>query len=558
MRTELDQKMDAVMAAMTGEGGQLPLGQVERFGRQLPYIAAAPPTLNAYFQHFGAQHADTEFLIAGDERLTYGQIVAAAQKVARGLVAEGVKKGDRVGIAARNSPSWIVLYMGILMAGGVASLLNGWWQKEGAKMSKSTGNVGDPVAVIDDWGLDAFRYYVVRELDIGPDGNWTDATFAEHAMVVSMSRYASEAGVEILKAGGNAVDAAVATGFALAVTYPTAGNIGGGGFMNIRLADGRTAVIDYRETAPAGASRDMYLGPDGKLTSKSTVGHLASGVPGSVAGMAEALAKYGTMPLAKVMAPAIRLASEGFVVDTTMARGGACSRLIAQFEGKTLFCPGGESLKPGTLFKQPDLARTLREIAAKGPPGFYTGWVADSLVAEEKRGGGIITLADLKAYTPVWRTPIKSTYRGYTLFSMPPASSGGITMTETLNILEQFAPLPPAGSAAYTHLVAEALRRSFTDRNTKLGDPAFVKVPIDQLTSKDYAKTLAAQIVTRFIGVGLPELGGRLLVSRPVRRKTFGRDKISVFGHYHLAIHVNGENNLRSKNLVEKLRNDSQ
>ena len=322
----------------------------------------------------------------------------------------------------------------------------------------------------------------------------TDATFAEHAMVVSMSRYASEAGVEIMRAGGNAVDAAVATGFALAVTYPTAGNIGGGGFMNIRLADGRTAVIDYRETAPAGASRDMYLGPDGKLTSKSTVGHLASGVPGSVAGMAEALAKYGTMPLAKVMAPAIRLASEGFVVDTTMSRGGACSRLIAQFEGKTLFCPGGESLKPGTLFKQPDLARTLREIAAKGPPGFYTGWVADSLVAEETRGGGIITLSDLKGYKPLWRTPITSTYRGYTLFSMPPASSGGITMTETLNILEQFAPLPPAGSAAYTHLVAEALRRSFTDRNTKLGDPAFVTVPMDQLTSKEYAKTLAAQI----------------------------------------------------------------
>jgi gamma-glutamyltranspeptidase/glutathione hydrolase len=321
----------------------------------------------------------------------------------------------------------------------------------------------------------------------------TDATFGEHAMVVSVSRAASEAGVEILKAGGNAVDAAVATGFALAVTSPSNGNIGGGGFMTIRLANGATETIDYREIAPAASSRDMYLDEAGKLTTKSTVGYLASGVPGSVAGMSEALKKYGTMSLAQVMAPAIRLA-DSFVVDSNMSRGGQCSRLIAQFEGKNLFCPGGESLKPGSTFSQPDLARTLRSIAASGPKAFYEGAIADSLVAEMQRGGGIITKADLKNYKPVWRMPVQGTYRGYTIISMPPASSGGTTMIETLNILENFAPLPPPGSAAYSHLLGEALRRSFIDRNAKLADPAFAKVPMAELTSKIYAKTLALQI----------------------------------------------------------------
>jgi gamma-glutamyltranspeptidase/glutathione hydrolase len=323
----------------------------------------------------------------------------------------------------------------------------------------------------------------------------TPATFAEHAMVVSMSKYASEAGVEIMKAGGNAIDAAVATGFALAVTYPSAGNIGGGGFMNIRMADGRIAALDYREVAPLAASHDMFI-ENGKLTDKSRIGYLASGVPGAVAGMAEALRKYGTMPLAQVMAPAIRLAEEGFVTDSGGRRGGQCSALIARFEGKTLFCPGGTSLPGSTRFVQPDLARTLKLIAAQGPKAFYEGAIADSLVADEQRGGGIITKEDLRKYTPVWRTPIRSTYRGYTLLTMPPSSSGGVTMNETLNILENFAPLPPPGSAEYSHLLAESLRRSFTDRNEKLGDPAFVSVPIAQLIDKGYARTLASQIDT--------------------------------------------------------------
>jgi len=330
----------------------------------------------------------------------------------------------------------------------------------------------------------------------------TPGTFAEHGMVVSMSRQASEAGVEILKEGGNAVDAAVATGFALAVTYPTAGNIGGGGFMTIRMADGRAMTLDYREVAPLAATHDMFI-ENGKLTDKSRIGYLASGVPGSVAGMAEALRQYGTMPLAKVMGPAIRLAKYGFVISPPDSGDGFvprsrvernCNALIARFEGKDLFCPGGHALAPGSQLAQPDLARTLELIAAQGPKAFYEGPIADSLVADEERGGGIITKEDLRRYTPVWREAIRSSYRGYTLLTMPPSSSGGITITETLNILENFAPLPPPGSTEYSHLVAEALRRSFTDRNEKLGDPAFVKVPLDQLTDKAYAKTLASQI----------------------------------------------------------------
>jgi gamma-glutamyltranspeptidase/glutathione hydrolase len=305
------------------------------------------------------------------------------------------------------------------------------------------------------------------------------------------------------------VDAAVATGFALAVTYPTAGNIGGGGFMTIRMSDGRVMALDYREVAPLAATHDMYV-ENGKLTDKSRIGYLASGVPGSVAGMAEALRKYGTMPLAKVMAPAIRLANEGFLTGRPETDGGSgagggrrggtaggernCSASVARFEGKDLFCPGGHALAAGTRVKQPDLARTLELIAAQGPKAFYEGAIADSLVADEKRGGGIITKEDLRRYTPVWREAIRSSYRGYTLLTMPPSSSGGITISETLNILENFAPLPPPGSTEYSHLVAEALRRSFTDRNEKLGDPAFVKVPLDQLTDKAYAKTLASQI----------------------------------------------------------------
>ena len=291
------------------------------------------------------------------------------------------------------------------------------------------------------------------------------------------------------------MDAAVAVGFALVPTWPAAGNIGGGGYMVIRMADGRTAALDYREVAPLAATRDMYVDSAGKLTDRSIVGHLSVGVPGAVAGMAEALRKYGTMSLAQVMAPAIRLAERGFVVDTGLSQSiGGSSDLIERFEGRRIFLEGGQALAPGTRLVQPELARTLRLIAERGPDAFYRGDVADSLVAEVRRGGGIITKEDLARYRPVWREPLRSTYRGYTLLAMPPSSSGGVTITETLNVLETYDTLPPFGSAAYTHLLASAFQRAFVDRNAKIGDPAFVKVPLDELTSKEYARRLRATI----------------------------------------------------------------
>ena len=331
-------------------------------------------------------------------------------------------------------------------------------------------------------------------------GGWrfpelTEASFGREAMVASNSDLASEAGVEILKAGGNAMDAAVAVGFALAVTYPFAGNIGGGGFMTIRMADGRTGAIDYREVAPLAATRDMFVDSTGKLTDKSVVGHLASGVPGAVAGMNAALTRYGTMSLAQVMAPAIRMARDGFVVDSALFRSlrGAQGRLC-RFAGCATFFPGGQPVAPGARLVQADLARSLQLIADQGPRAFYDGPIAEAIVAEMQRGGGIITREDLRRYEPKWREPVVSTYRGHTLITMPPASSGGITMTESFNILEKFAPLPEFGSAEYVHLLAETFRRAFIDRNSKLADADFVPVPREELTSKAYAATLAAQI----------------------------------------------------------------
>lgn len=323
------------------------------------------------------------------------------------------------------------------------------------------------------------------------------AVFGEHAMVSSDGPLGSEAGAEILKRGGNAVDAAVAVGFALAVTFPEAGNIGGGGYMVIRMADGRVAAIDYREIAPLAATRDMYLDASGKLTNKSVVGPLASGVPGAVAGLTEALAKYGTMSLADVMAPAIRYAEQGFVIDSAFARSLASSgnsRLIKQFAGAKVFYPNGTPLAAGTRFTQPKLAATLHRIAERGAAGFYSGETAKAIVDQMHREGGIITEADLARYKPVWREPVKSTYRGYTLYTMPPSSSGGVVVTETLNILEGFPAMPPFGSAEYAHVLGSAYQRAFVDRNEKLADPAFVPVPMKQLTDKAYAAKLRATI----------------------------------------------------------------
>jgi gamma-glutamyltranspeptidase/glutathione hydrolase len=331
------------------------------------------------------------------------------------------------------------------------------------------------------------------------------ATFAEHAMVASNSRLASEAGTEILRAGGNAVDAAVAVGFALTVSLPEAGNIGGGGYMVIRMADGRTAAIDYREVAPAAASRDMYIDSSGTLTNAVVVGRAASGVPGAVAGLTAALARYGTMPLHKVMAPAIRLAAEGIVVDSALAASVAGkSAVLRQFAGDEIFFPGGTPIAIGSRLVQRDLAETLRTIAREGAAGFYRGRIAQQIAAEMQRdcpatlvgrqrasrACGLITTQDLERYTAVWREPLRTTYRGYTLLTMPPSSSGGITLGESLNILEPFSSLPEFGTAQYSHVVASAFQRAFVDRNAKLGDPAFVTVPVSQLTSKEYARQL--------------------------------------------------------------------
>jgi gamma-glutamyltranspeptidase/glutathione hydrolase len=321
------------------------------------------------------------------------------------------------------------------------------------------------------------------------------ATFAQHAMVASNNALAAEVGAQIMKQGGNAIDAAVATGFALAVTFPEAGNLGGGGYMVIRLANGRVAALDYRETAPLAATRDMYVGANGKVTGESTIGPRASGVPGAVAGMLEAHRKYGALALAKVLAPAIRLASDGFVVDTTLYRSLIGEKYrIESFAGKSMFLPNGAPPAIGSRLRQPQLARTIRLISDSGAAVFYRGSIADSIAAQMRRDGGIITKADLARYRPVWREPIRSAYRGYSLISMPPSSSGGTTVSEMLNILEAYGPPAPFGTVERIHAVASASQRAFVDRNSKLGDPAFVRVPLSLLTSKSYAQTVARSI----------------------------------------------------------------
>lgn len=314
------------------------------------------------------------------------------------------------------------------------------------------------------------------------------AVTAKHGVVTSDAPLASRVGVEIMKAGGNAVDAAVAVGFALAVVYPEAGNLGGGGFTIVRMADGRVAGIDYREVAPLSATRDMFLDDSGRLTRNSVVGPLASGVPGSVAGLVAVHQRFGVLPLARVVAPAIRLADEGFAVDSLLAISLAKhASLIA------LYLPNAQALARGSTLRQPALARTLRAIADSGAGAFYTGGVSRRLVEDLRSVGSIITAEDLARYRPEWRDPIRATYRGHTLITMPPPSSG-LTMVETLNILEGFDPLPPFGSARYAHLLAASLQRAFIDRNALVADPAFISVPVERLTSKSYATKLRASI----------------------------------------------------------------
>jgi gamma-glutamyltranspeptidase/glutathione hydrolase len=322
------------------------------------------------------------------------------------------------------------------------------------------------------------------------------AVEAEHGMVASVHELASQAGLEILKKGGNAVDAAAATGLALTVVYPFAGNIGGGGFMMIHLADGRDIAIDYRETAPASASRDMYVGADGKLlkgAGSSTEGWKASGIPGSVAGFALAMQKYGSgkVTWADVVEPARRLAAEGHVIT----QGAAAllrrdAKLLGQFdESRKIYLKNGEFWKPGELWVQADLGETFARLQQNGPREFYEGETARRIATAMAQHGGDITLDDLKNYTAVERTPLRGKYRGYDIVTMPPPSSGSIAILQMLGMLEGYdvAALGYNSSAKY-HLFAEVMKRAFRDRAEYLGDPGFVHVPVKQLLDPAYIK----------------------------------------------------------------------
>ncbi|MES2752815.1 MAG: gamma-glutamyltransferase [Pseudomonadota bacterium] len=324
---------------------------------------------------------------------------------------------------------------------------------------------------------------------------------AESGMVVAQERIAAGVGRDILARGGNAVDAAVATGFALAVTYPRAGNIGGGGFMIVHLANGENIAIDYRESAPAAATRDMFLGNDGKPdTRKSRDQALGIGVPGTVAGFSLALEKYGSgkFTLAQLLAPAIALARNGFTVaDDTADTLPDWHRRLAKWPSslKIFARTDGTPLRQDDKLVQADLAATLEAIAAQGPNGFYDGPVAEKLVAGIRDTGGIITRDDLKAYQPVMRAPVRGTYRGFDIVSMPLPSSGGTVLLETLNILEGYKLREMgAGSVNALHVTIEAMKRAYADRARYLGDPAFVNAPIAQLISKSYAAKQRASI----------------------------------------------------------------
>ncbi len=335
------------------------------------------------------------------------------------------------------------------------------------------------------YGVDADTFHPVKE---------------RNGMVASVDALATQVGVDILQQGGNAVDAAVAVGFALAVTHPQAGNLGGGGFMLLRTAAGRTTAIDFREMAPVKASRDMFLDAQGNADSKlSLTSHLASGTPGSVAGFALAAQKYGTLPLNRLLQPAIELARKGFVVNGSLAddlNTYGKEVLLSHPNSKAIFFKAdGTPYLKGERLVQRNLAKSLELIAKQGPDAFYKGAIADEIAGEMAQHGGLISKADLAAYRAVERQPISGTYRGYEVFSMPPPSSGGIHIVQILNILENFDLAKLGfGSADAMQVMAEAEKYAYADRSEYLGDPDFVKVPWQALTSKAYAKSLAQQI----------------------------------------------------------------
>src|SRR6266571_1294790 len=321
---------------------------------------------------------------------------------------------------------------------------------------------------------------------------------AENGMVVSAQHLATMVGVDVLKRGGNAVDAAVAVGYALAVVYPAAGNLGGGGFMTIQLADGRKTFLDFREMAPKGATANMYLDKDGNvIKGLSTKGHLAVGVPGSVSGMEYAREKYGTMKRADLIAPALQLADDGFALD----QGDIDMLLTATKDfqedpaSAAIFLNAGKPFQVGEKLVQHELAETLREISKRGTDGFYKGFVGAAIVASSQAGKGLITQDDLDGYKTRELKPAECDYRGYRVVSAPPPSSGGVIICEILNVLEGY-PLKELGyhSAEAVHYQIEAMRHAYVDRNSYLGDPDFVKNPLDRLLDKNYAARIRAVI----------------------------------------------------------------
>ncbi len=324
------------------------------------------------------------------------------------------------------------------------------------------------------------------------------AVTGTHGMVTSDATLATKVGQEILSSGGNAADAAIAVAFALAVVHPAAGNIGGGGFLVARI-DGKPSALDFRETAPAKALRDVFLGEDGKVTTASREGYRASGVPGSVAGLHAAYVKLGSKKKtwAALVAPAITLAEKGFVVDAGFAKviEGTKERLAKYPASAALYLPDGAAPAVGSTFKNPELAATLKRIADQGPKGFYEGPTADALVKEMAAHDGLITQKDLTDYSAKWRTPIELTYRGAKITAMPPPSSGGATLAMICHILDGYdLPKMQWHSAEELNLVFEAMRRAFAARNARLGDPDFVKNPLDELLSDAWAKAQRATI----------------------------------------------------------------
>ncbi len=337
---------------------------------------------------------------------------------------------------------------------------------------------------------------------------------ARNGMVVTSHTLATEVALEVLKKGGNAIDAAVTAGFALAVTQPRSGNIGGGGFMLFSSQEKKDVVaIDYREKAPAAASRDMFLGADGNVNQElSRFSHASAGVPGTVAGLALALEKYGTISLAESLVPAIELAEKGFVVTPRFSKGvKSKQKLLFKFEaGKKKFLKSdGNFYEPGDIYIQTDLAETLKRIAQNGTKAFYEGKTAEMIVSEMQRGNGLITLDDLKNYQPKIREPVTGTYRGFDIYSMSPPSSGGAHIIQILNTLENY-PIGNLGhnSAKTIHLMAEAMKRAYADRSKYLGDSDFVDVPLDGVTSKKYAAYLRAGIDPSFASISKQILPG--------------------------------------------------